>query len=92
MYQIIASRGKYTAILKKGTELYHSWGPAVGIMWETTEENLQPMREGEVRIFIERDRYIPHTPPTPVENLEDWPKAAAEYEERYKKAHAPVAA
>ncbi|MCR4306725.1 MAG: hypothetical protein NUV42_02025 [Candidatus Yonathbacteria bacterium] len=89
-YVIIASLGEEGAILKKGDQLYYSWGPAI---WEPVEEkNLQRVREGEVKVYIERDRFIPHTPPTPVEKLEDWPKVAAEYEERYKKAHTTVAA
>lgn len=89
MYQIIASHGNRGAILKKDDKLCYSWGPDI---WEPiSEKNLQGFREGEIEGYIE-DGYIPHTPPTSVEKLEDWPKAAAEYEERYKKTHATAVA
>lgn len=90
MYEIIASHGNRGAILKKDGKLCYSWGPDI---WEPiSEKDLQGCREGEVKVYIERGGYIPHTPPTPVEKLEDWPKSAAEYEERYKKAHTVAAA
>jgi len=90
MYYIIASCGDEGAILKKDDKLCYSWGPAI---WEpVAEKNLQGFREGEIDVYVERSGFIRHTPPTPVEKLEDWPVAAAEYEERYKKAHATRAA
>lgn len=89
MYEIIASDEGDGAILRKkkdGKLCYSSlWMPIL-------EKNLQGFREGQVKVYIDRSGFIPHNPPTPVEKLEDWPKAATEYEERYKKAHATAAA
>lgn len=82
-YEIVASRGNMGAILKKDGKLYYSWGPDI---WEPiAEKDLQDFRAGEVQVYIERGGYIPHNPPTPVEKLEDWPKAAAKYEAAHKR-------
>ena len=90
MYKIIASDSnpRCGAILQKenGEFCFSS------LMLPVREELLQGFREGEINVFIERDKLVPHTPPTVVEKLEDWPKAAAEYEEHYRKTHITVAA
>ena len=89
MYQIIASDMKDGAILRKedGKLCYSSlWMQGMRV----TEEDLQGFREGAVEGDIE-DGYVPHVPPTIVEKLEDWPKAATEYEEHYRKTHTTVA-
>ncbi|MHB8661050.1 MAG: hypothetical protein ACYC75_03950 [Minisyncoccota bacterium] len=87
MYKIIASDIKDGAILERedGSLCYSSLWPPV------REEELREFREDEVEEYIE-DGFVAHTPPTPVEKLEDWPAAAAAYEKRYKESHASAAA
>jgi len=81
MYKIIASDSnpRGGAILQKENgEFCFSH-----LMLPVREEWLQGFREGEIKVFIERDKLVPHTPPTVVEKLEDWPKVAAEYEKQW---------
>ncbi|MDO8572847.1 MAG: hypothetical protein Q7S11_03735 [bacterium] len=91
MYEIIASDGNEAAFLKKNDKLYFSWGPDM-LGGSPLEKNLQGACEEEVAVFIERDGFILHTPPTPMEKLEDWEKTIPEYEKRYKKKHVSQAA
>lgn len=84
MYKIIAADSKEGAILQKENGEFYFYS-----LWffPVREKWLQGFRKSEIEVFIERGAVMRHNPPTPVEKLEDWPKAAEEYEQRWHKTH-----